>query len=189
MSMSAVLLISLAAAVVLVVGGGLMMYMSNLVRNAYELKVQINSDMEQQIKTVSDDIEKRSKWIKRDLIEELEKFKAAQIQSSARTIQDAIDPLSRRIDALEQVLKKERTEWSNAVNETRSGNTGLEARISQLRKDLRRVEDKLGLDPSSASANLPPKPNATTEAASQPSAKPPAPTGPREVGAVLPDLG
>ena len=187
MSMYAVLLISLAAAVVLVVGGGLMMYMSNLVRNAYELKVQINSDMEQQIKVVSEDIEKRSKWIKRDLIEELEKFKAAQIQSNARTMQDMVDPLSRRIDALEQTIKTERTDWSSAVNETRTGNTGLETKITQLRKDLRRIEEKLGMDPSSASGSLPPKPGIPNDATAT-AAKPPIPSGPREVGSVLPDL-
>ena len=196
MSFSAVLLVSLAAAVVLVVGGGLMMYMANLVRNAYELKVQISADVDERIKAISDDVEKRSKWIKRDLIEELEKIKAGLLQANARNIQEMTEPMVKRIEALEAVLKKDRTDWSTAVDETRQSGTQIEGKITQLRRDLRRVEDKLGLEPSSASGTIPPKPGTADAPSGQPGtaatpaqqqAKPPT-NGPVEVSAVLPSL-
>ena len=190
MSMSAVLLVSLAAAVVLVVGGGLMMYMANLVRNAYELKVQINADVDERIKAISDDVEKRSKWIKRELIEELEKIKTGMMQANVRNIQEMADPVLKRIEALETVLKKERTDWSTAVDETRQGGSHLEAKVAQLRKDLRRVEDKVGLEPSSASGALPPKaaPGTPGTPAAPPAAPKPQSGNQQEVAAVLPDL-
>ena len=198
MSMSAVLIISLAAGVVLVVGGGLMMYMSNLVRNAYEIKVQINADMEARLKAIAEDMDKKSKWIKRDLVDELDKIKTSLTQSNARTIQELVDPLVKRVDALEQVLKKERTDWSKAVEDTRLGSTNLDSKLAQFRKDLRRIEDKLGLDPSSATLGPPPKPAQTTDQAPAASAAPTAAQAPKPqpppapnhtVSSILPDLG
>ena len=196
MSMSAVLIISLAAGVVLVVGGGLMMYMANLVRNAYEIKVQINADVDERIKAISDDMDKRSKWIKRDLVEELDKIKTSLMQSNSRTIQEMAEPLAKRIEALEQVLKSERTDWSKAIDETRKGSTSLDAKLLQFRKDLRRVEDKLGLPPTSATPGPPTKlaptgealPEQSATAAQQP-AKPPTPPETQQVSSILPDLG
>ena len=189
MSMSAILLISLAAAVVLVVGGGLMMYMSNLVRNAYDLKVQINSDMESLFKIVSDDVEKRAKWVKRDLIEEIDKIRANLVQTNAHAMQEMADPLLRRVDAMDLAMKKERADMVAALEESRQQIAGLESKIAQLRKDLRRFEDKAGLDPTSASGNLPPK-AANSDGAPQPQTQAaPPPNKPREVAHVLPDLG
>jgi len=197
MSMSAVLIVSLAAGVVLVVGGGLMMYMSNLVSNAYELKVQINSDMEERLKAISEDMDKKSKWIKQELVDELDKIKATLTQSNARTLQEMSDPLSRRIEALEQVLKKERTDWSKAIDDTRQGSTSLDAKLIQYRKDLRRIEEKLGLEPTSASGVTPPKPaspeqpaNGTAAAAAAPAGESPkpAPSATQKVSSILPDL-
>jgi len=200
MSMSAVLIVSLAAGVVLVVGGGLMMYMANLVRNAYEIKVQINADVDERLKAISDDLDKRSKWIKRDLVEELDKIKTSLTQSNTRTIHEMAEPLAKRIESLETVLKSERTDWSKAIDETRKGSTSLDAKIAQFRKDLRRIEDKLGLTPSSATSGPPAKP-APSEATEQPPtepgqaaatsaqpAKPQPPPPTQQVSSILPDL-
>jgi len=207
MSMSSILIISLAAGVVLVVGGGLMMYMANLVRNAYEIKVQINSDMDERIKAISDDMDKRSKWIKRDMVDELDKIKTSLMQSNARSIQDMAEPLAKRIEALEQIIKSERKDWSKAVEETKQGSTSLDTKIAQFRKDLRRIEDKLGLDPSSATPGPPPKTSeqpaqapgspapaaaasataGTTAQAAAPAPKPPAEG--QKVASILRELG
>ena len=151
-----------------------MMYMANLVRNAYEIKVQINADMDERLKAISDDLDKRSKWIKRDMVEEMDKVKTSLTQSNARIIQDMVDPLGKRIEALEQIIKSERKDWSKAVEETKLGSTSLDAKVAQFRKDLRRIEDKLGLDPSSATPGPPPKPTdqpaATVSGAATPAA-------------------
>ena len=61
MSMSTVLIISLAAGVILVVGGGLMMYMAQLVKNAYELKVQINAEVDERLTKTAEDLDKNSR--------------------------------------------------------------------------------------------------------------------------------
>ena len=178
--MSAVLIVSLAAAVVLVVGGGLMMYMSNLVRNAYELKVQINSDLEERFKAIVEDVEKRTKWIKRDMVDELEKIKSTLQQANNRTIQELAEPLYKRLDAVEQNIQKQNSDWAKALEEMTQTLSHVDNKASQIRRDLRRTEDKLGLEPSSAAGTLPPKEG---EAA----AKPP-PGTPTEAASALPTL-
>ena len=194
MSMSAVLIVSLAAAVVLVVGGGLMMYMSNLVRNAYELKVQINADIEERIKAITDDMEKRTKWIKRDMIEELEKIKTGLTQANTRNILEMSEPLLKRIDAMELTLKTEHETAAKALEEMHHMVGQLDGKATQIRRDLRRAEDKLGIVPSSATPGLPSKqpapgaPSAAGESPAAASAAAPKPTGAVEVSSVLPNL-
>ena len=196
MSMSAVLIISLAAGVVLVVGGGLLMYMANLVKNAYEIKVQINADMDERLKAIADDLDKKSKWIKRDLIEELDKMKTSLISDNHRRLTELIEPFGKRLEAIEQRLAAERGDWSKAVDDTRVSSTALDAKIAQMRKDLRRVEEKIGLDPSSgtpqaASAAKPGESQTAANGAPKPAAppKPPEPPkGPQSVTSILQEL-
>lgn len=203
MSMSSVLIISLAAGVILVVGGGLLMYMANLVKNAYEIKVQINADLEERLKSISDDLDKKSKWIKRDMLEEFEKTRSSLITDNTRRLQELIEPFGKRLEAIEQRLQIERTDWSKAVDDTKVSGVALDAKISQIRKDIRRVEEKLGLEPSSptparaaAPAGAPGQPAAPAQAgapkpqpAAQPAPKPEAPKGPQSVTSILQELG
>lgn len=208
MSMSSVLIISLAAGVVLVVGGGLLMYMANLVKNAYEIKVQINADMDERLKAIGEDLDKKSKWIKRDLIEELDKMKTSLISDNNRRLQELVEPFSKRLESIEQKLQMERGDWSKAVDDTKVGGQALDAKLNQLRKDLRRVEIKVGLEPSSgtpspgmpsAGAPTPPKlgetnspmtgaPSAASKGTPPVPPKPETPKGPQSVTSILPEL-
>ncbi len=204
MSMSSVLIISLAAGVILVVGGGLLMYMANLVKNAYEIKVQINADLEERLKTISDDLDKKSKWIKRDLIEELDKMKSSLITDNNRRLQELIEPFGKRLEAIEQRLQLERTDWSKAVDDTKVSGAALESRLNQIRKDIRRIEEKLGMEPAQAmpspglkaaapsAPGTAPQPAAAKPQAPQPqpaAPKPEAPKGPQSVTTILQELG
>lgn len=158
MSFATVLIISLAAGVVLVVGGGLMLYIGHLVRNAYELKVQINSEVEDRLTKMGEDLDKKSRWIKRDLIEEIEKIKVALQTDNARKIQELIDPLVARLDGIEQALRAEREEWVKAVDEDRVSIANLDSRLKILRRDLKKLEDKLDIQAAPASPAAQPEP-------------------------------
>lgn len=129
MGFSTVLIISLAAGVILVVGGGLMMYMANLVRSAYEIKVQINSEVEERLSKMGEDLDKKSKWIKRDLLEDIDRVKGNLFTENASKLNEITAPLLGRIEALEQGLKAERAEWQKAVETDRATITALEARL------------------------------------------------------------
>jgi len=129
MGFSTVLIISLAAGVVLIIGGGLMMYMANLVKSAYEIKVQINTDVEERLTKMSEDLDKKSRWIKRDLLEEIEKIKAALQTDNARKIEELSAPLMAKIEGFEAALRNERTEWVKAIEADRAAIASLENRL------------------------------------------------------------
>lgn len=152
MSMSSVLIVAFAAGVILVVGGGLMMYMANLVRNAYELKVQINSDIDERLGKMTEDLDKKSRWIKRDLLEEIEKIKVALETDNARKFQELGEPVLKRIEDLDQIIRKERGEWVKAIESDRENLTKLDGKIGLLRRDIKRLEQQAGLAPQADGA-------------------------------------
>ena len=208
MSMTSVLIISLAAGVILVVGGGLMMYMAGLVKNAYELKVQINSDIDERLGKMAEDLDKKSRWIKRDLLEEIEKIKAALETDNARKFQELGEPVLKRIEDLDQIVRKERGEWIKAIESDRENLTKLDAKIGGLRRDVKRLEQQAGLAPqaegaaSALDAALAAKAAAAPPEGTSPAADAAAPAGaapvaaapkpasdPKTMPGFLPDLG
>ncbi len=147
MSMTSVLIVSLAAGIILVVGGGLMMYMASLVKNAYELKVQINTDIDERLAKMAEDLDKKSRWIKRDLLEDIDKVKVALETDNARKFQELGEPLLKRIEELDQIIRKERSEWVKAIESDRENLTKLDGKIGGLRRDIKRLEQQAGLAP------------------------------------------
>ena len=208
MSMTSVLIISLAAGVILVVGGGLMMYMAGLVKNAYELKVQINSDIDERLGKMAEDLDKKSRWIKRDLLEEIEKIKAALETDNARKFQELGEPVLKRIEDLDQIVRKERGEWIKAIESDRENLTKLDAKIGGLRRDVKRLEQQAGLAPQAEGAasaldaalaakaaaappeGTSPAADAAAPAGAAPAAAAPKPASdPKTMPGFLPDLG
>lgn len=147
MSMTSVLIVAFAAGIVLVVGGGLVMYMAGLVKNAYELKVQISSDIDERLGKMSEDLDKKSRWIKRDLLEEIEKIKVALQTDNARKFHELGEPVLKRIEELDQIVRKERGEWVKAIESDRENLTKLDGKIGGLRRDIKRLEQLAGLAP------------------------------------------
>lgn len=145
MSFSTVLIISLAAGVILIIGGGLMMYMANLVKSAYEIKVQINSEVEDRLNKMGDELDKKSKWIKRDLLEEIERIKSGMNAEAQTKVAELTQPFTMRLDALEAALKAERAEWVKAVDSDRAAITNIDNRLKSLGKPgpaARKSDDK-----------------------------------------------
>lgn len=176
MSISSVVIISLAAAVILVIGGGLLMYMSNLVKNAYELKVQIGADIDARLGKMSEDLDKKSRWIKRDLIEEIEKIKVALETENGRKFEALALSLNDSVEGLNAQIKRDRTEWSAAIERDRLLIAQLDSRIDALRDDLKKTTSSplaaaLAKDPASpgdpaaaepAAATVPTQPDSRT---------------------------
>ena len=194
MGVSGILILSLAAGVVLVVGGGLMMYMANLVRSAYEIKVQINNDVDERLSKMAEDLDKKSRWIKRDLLEEFDKIKVAFATENATKVGALAEPLGKKIEMVEQLLRAERNEWLKAVESDRQNITALDARLKQMRRDLKKAEDRLGLgggggggEPAAAPSLGDSAAPAAPAAPATPAPRPPS-SGPQSVRDFLPDL-
>ncbi|HTH15530.1 MAG TPA: hypothetical protein VL974_02650 [Magnetospirillum sp.] len=187
MGFSTVLIISLAAGVILIVGGGLMMYMGNLVKSAYDIKVQINTDVEDRLTKLAEDLDKKSRWIKRDLLEEIDKIKIAIQTDNARKLDELAGPLLSKVEGFEALLRNERVEWVKAIEADRQAIAGLDGRLKTAARKK----------PEEAPKPPEPTPLALAEgtegaqSAVPPSAPPPAarPSGPTPVGDFLQELG
>jgi len=188
MSMSSVLIVSIAAGIILVVGGAVILYMANLVRSAYELKVQIAADIEERFARMTDEFDKKSRWIQRNLVEEVEKMKTALETGNARRFQDTVEPLLRRCEEVDALLRRDHAEWVAAIEADREMLARLDARTAVLRRDLK----ALALKPAGP-AEAPPAEGAAAPVAPPPPGIPVAMPPPRpEARAIrdfLPDLG
>lgn len=192
MGFSTVLIVALAAGVVLVVGGGLMVYMGNLVRSAYEIKVQITTEVDERLTKMADDLDKKSRWIKRDLLEEIEKIKIALQTDSGRKIAELSDPLVKHLERLEAAVGSHHAELTKALELDRQVIAGLDQRV----KALQRQADKAGkAEPApeapgpldEAAAILAARASVAAPTATEPAPEAPPPTVP--AGLALPELG
>lgn len=192
MGFSTVLIISLAAGAILIVGGGLMMYMANLVKSAYEIKVQINTDVEERLTKMGEDLDKKSRWIKRDLLEEIDKIKTALQTDNARKMEELSAPLLAKIEGLEGQLRAERAEWVKAVEADRAVIASLDSRLKVAAKkkpDETKPADGAPL-PAPTLLGETSAPAATTDAQKRaPSSAPPRTGGATPVGDFLQELG
>lgn len=188
MGFSTVLIISLAAGVILIVGGGLMMYMGNLVKSAYDIKVQINTDVEDRLTKMAEDLDKKSRWIKRDLLEEIDKIKVALQTDNARKVDDMMAPLMAKLDGFEAALRNERAEWVKAIEADRQAIAGLDGRLKTYSKKKPEEVAKLP-EPAAMTATEAAAAAMAPTPAPQAPAAPARPTGPTPVGAFLQELG
>ncbi len=134
---------------ILIVGGGLMMYMANLVKSAYEIKVQINTEVEERLSKMGEDLDKKSRWIKRDLLEEIEKIKGNLFTENATKMTEAAGPLMARLDQIEAALRNERVEWVKAVDSDRAAIANIDNRLKTVSKQVK-SDDKPAAAPAPA---------------------------------------
>ena len=180
MGFSTVLIISLAAGVILIVGGGLM-YMANIVKSAYEIKVQINNEVDDRLSKMGEDLDKKSKWIKRDMIEEFEKIKGNMQGDNSKRLEELVAPLATRIENMEAQLRAEQAEWRRALEAERVNIAEIESRLKGGAK----------LAPRPAADGSPKAPTLAGErpkGSSKANAEPSKPAGPAPVSAILQEL-
>ena len=134
MSFWTVTLISLAIGLLLVIGGSLVVYMGSLVKNAYELKVEIQNDMEAGLKRIEEESEKKTRWIKRDLIEEIEKLKTSLSTDNQRKFGEMTEGLVKSVAELEQTYKRDRQEMVKIIDALRQDVMTLDQRMKSLRQ-------------------------------------------------------
>ncbi|WP_235720870.1 hypothetical protein [Magnetospirillum molischianum] len=186
MSMSSVVIISLAAAVILVIGGSLVMYMASLVKTAYELKVQIGADIDSRLSKISEDLDKKSRWIKRDLIEEIEKIKVALETENTRKFEALAVPLTNSVEGFDAQARRDRIEWTAAIERNRILIAQLDSQIEDVRNDLKTAlsapPQPMSLDLSTESADIASPPLTSAPV-------PPVPPDPQTMSQFLPDLG
>ncbi|MBF0333842.1 MAG: hypothetical protein HQL40_09395, partial [Alphaproteobacteria bacterium] len=112
-----------------------MMYMGSLVKSAYQIKVEIRSEMEQGIRRLEEDIDKKSKWIKRDLVEEIDKMKAAVQTDNTKRFNEFLDTINKRVAEFESGVTRDRNEILKVIENHRQTITNLDQRMRALKRE------------------------------------------------------
>ena len=152
MSFWTVTLVSLAIGLLLVIGGSLVVYMGSLVKNAYELKVEIQNDMEAGLKRIEEESEKKTRWIKRDLIEEIEKLKSSLSTDNQRKFGEMTEGLVKSVAELEQTHKRDRQEMIKVIDALRQDIMTLDQRLKSLKRDAQAPAAAPPADPTAPEA-------------------------------------
>jgi len=167
MDLWVITLISLVAGLVLVIGGALVVYMGSLVKSAYQLKIEIKSDMDEGLRKIEEDTDKKSRWIKRDLVEEVEKIKGNVTAENQRKFAELADTLAKRLAEAEEVGRRDRAEIVKLIEGLRRDVMTLDQRMRTLRRDQTAKPGEPSAEADTASAAAP-------KAADAPPAAPPA---------------
>ncbi len=146
MGFGTTVLLSFAAGAILLLGGGLIMYMSNLIKAGYDLKIQITNEVEERLTKMTEELDKKSRWIKRDLLEEIEKIRTAMQTDNMRRFEDLSEPMKERLNQLNMLLQSEHEQWLSAVTTDRQLLTAMDTRTKAITKQLKKLEELLSPD-------------------------------------------
>lgn len=137
-----VTLVSLSAGIVLVIGGALVIYMGSLVKSAYQLKIEIKNDVEEGQRRIEEEVEKKIRWVKRDLVEEVDKIKVALQTDNQRKIAEMLDVFVKRLTACETTLNQHVGEAGNLLESLRQDVTVLDQRLRFVRREQKAALQK-----------------------------------------------
>lgn len=99
---------------------GLLTYMSALVRRAYELRVELHNEIERGLRRIEDDLDAKSRRLKREVQEDIGKSKDAIRQDNDRRYEETINQLYGALDAYREQLQTATVEQDKAVEELRA---------------------------------------------------------------------
>lgn len=159
---------------------GLLSYVSQLVRNAYQLKVEIRADMENGLKKIEDELGKKSKWMRSELGDDVSKIRQSIEQDTSqrlRLIEDNLAKLSRELDNESRV---ERADVRTTLNQLRKRVSAIDVELSTLkdeaarrvvlgqkRREISGSSDEIGeLPPDVLEVNFPDRTPVTSERSS-----------------------
>lgn len=129
------IVIGLALAIVFV--AALINYVSSLVRNAYQIKVEIRADMEAGMKDLAADMDKKSKWIKSEILEEVSRARMAIEDEQKKRVTDTRKSLADEIEALKKAHATEKAALVQQLNELNAKLTALSDRYERVLEKAR----------------------------------------------------
>lgn len=133
-------ILTLGVAVLVLAVSGLLIYMSQLVKNAYQIKIELQSELSDGLRRVEDEADKKLKWIKRDTFDELEKVKSGLSTDNSRRLNEIQETLNKRMQERDEQWKRDRAELIKVIERQREDIKLLDQRFRSLRRDQRRVD-------------------------------------------------
>ena len=146
MSAVSTAIVTLLVAMVVVFCVALIIYLSSLVKNAYQIKVEMRGELDDGMKKIDEELNKRSRWIKRELLEEIEKVKVAMHTDNARRFGEMNDLMRKSVNEMLEGEKKERHEINKRLEGIKESQGKHDQVVKRLKRDVRRLGDDWDAD-------------------------------------------
>ncbi len=138
MGFGAVAVITIVIALVLIMGVGLMSYVSSLVKNAYQIKVELRNDVESAIARMEGELDRRGKALRKELGDDTGKLRDSVQQDNDRRIKEIEDRLQKTLQDLTVAGRDEKAATQTALTDMRRRLKTLESDVVAIKGDLSR---------------------------------------------------
>lgn len=108
MNFAAVLGFALVIGTIVILGVAIVSYVATLVRNAYELKVEMRRELDEGLKDIEGEVSRAVKWARGELAGEIDKSRALMAEDLERRQRDIEARVAAEIDAREAAWTAER---------------------------------------------------------------------------------
>jgi len=135
MSYATITGITIAIAVVVVIGIGLLSYMSSLIKSAYQIKVEMRSDLENGLKKIEEELRQKSKWMRSEVGEDVSKMRESIERENDRRLAQLQERLQAIVKEAEDASRAERADLRTALAQVRQS-------VASLDKDLAALKDE-----------------------------------------------
>lgn len=125
---TAILVFVLAVVIVLV--GALVLYVGSLVKSAYELRIEMRHDLDEGLKQIDEEIDKRTRWLRQEIAEELAKAKSELGLDSDERLQQFQARISDTLARQDQHLREQITTQIKSQEEIRIRLKSLENKLN-----------------------------------------------------------
>lgn len=138
MSFGAIAGITLTIAVVVVMGVALMSYISSLVKNAYQIKVELRSDVENAIARMEAEMDRRGKALRKELGDDSAQVREAVRHDNERRVKEIEERLQKSAKDLQDAARTDKAAVQNVLADLQSRLKGLEADMAAVKGELAR---------------------------------------------------
>ncbi|KAF0138957.1 MAG: hypothetical protein FD153_1058 [Rhodospirillaceae bacterium] len=87
-------------------------YVSSLVKNAYQLKMELRGDLEDSLSKLEDAAGKRTRTIKRELLDEIAKMRVSLERDTIRRLTELNESVLKQKADVEETMKRDRSKIS-----------------------------------------------------------------------------
>jgi hypothetical protein len=154
-------------------------YLSSLVKNAYQIKVEMRADLEEGLKKMDDELNKRSKWLKREMIDEMEKIRAGIASETAKRQVEMGEQLNAIAGEISVRMQAAHAESLSKIAEFSARFDEADRKLTEYRRENRKVVEAI-TNPQAAAAAGPASDNAESAPAPAPTSTPAALPPPSE---------
>ncbi len=114
----------------------LLSYVSNLAKHAYDIKIELRQEMKNGLKALNEDMDKRSRWMKREVTEDLERDRQAQDNRLEQRLQTVERELREAVEGLNAEMQRDRHGVATSQDMQ-------DARIAALEREIKRLNQML----------------------------------------------